>query len=310
MSTASRLREPFDRYPLAREATVAVVLVGAFAVLVTTVMNLTQGLSAAIDLDFFGGAVGPFLGDAIVSGTVAVGAMVAFAWGYVRIRHMAVAVGPFDRSVLGYSVAGVLVGVGAVVLVKALTAVTGSSLSAAAGQWISPGADPGTMAIITGLGLLVSVPAYLLVTHVLVQRTIGRAAAAPTTIGLTTFVVAAVGPTELLHVSYLLAVVGYGLIAVAIALPAVAATYYDRRWLTVLTALPVVLLVALLAVERITDLGSLAQGLYAFANVGIIAFGVTAYQRTGSMIPSGIAVVTVSLATTAVVFALEAGLTP
>lgn len=310
MSIASHVRDPLDRYPLAREAAIAVALVGAFGLLVTTVMDLTSGLAAAAGLDLFGGVAGPFVNDAIVSGIIAVATMVTFAAVYVRLRGLAVAVGTFDRSVLGYSAAGVLAGVGAVLLVKGLTAVTDSSLSAASDQWISTAAAPGTTAIITGLGLLVTVPAYLLVTHVLVQRTIDRAASDAVTVGLTTFVVAAAGPSELLHVSPLLAVVGYGLVAVAIALPAVAATYYDRRWLTYVTALPVAMLVALLLFERITDLGGLAQGLYALANVGIVALGVFAYQRTGSMLPSGLAVLSFSVVTTALVFALEAGLTP
>lgn len=310
MSTAAGLRDPFDSHPLARETIVAVVLVGAFAVWASTVLEWSLGFVRTIDVDLWITATDSFAGQALVSGLVAVLTMLVFAGAYASLRDFEVSVGRVDRAALGYAGAGALGAAGLVLLVKASAVLTGSSLSAAAGEWIGANTDPTAIAVIAALGLFVTLPAYLLVAHVLVQRTLDRVASDRVVVALTTLLVGAVGPENVLGTDLVLEGMIFGLLALAIALPVLATALFEKRWLTVLTAVPLAVFAAGFAFERITAFAGVTDGLYALATVVVVAFGVAAYQRTESMVPSAVAYTAFAALTTVTVFALEAGLQP
>jgi uncharacterized membrane protein YhaH (DUF805 family) len=109
-------------------------------------------------------------------------------------------------------------------LVEVLAAATGTTVSAITDMAIAADAALGPALPITLLGLMVGLPA----THLFVQRSIERATGGVATVALTTIIVGAFGPIELIRPDLPHSDIVTGIVLVAIALPTVAATVFDR----------------------------------------------------------------------------------
>lgn len=284
--------EPFDHHPLAREALVALVAVGALGLWVNLVGTFVREYVPFEAIDAPGGPSAELALTGFGMSVFFIAGMVLFVGAYLRVRDIEVSPTIPDRQVLAYGAGATAAGLALVGFVSLVVVVTGSSFTDVTGTSYGPGAVLGITMLITGLGLFVGVPAYVLVSHVLLQRTIERAGRPTIAIGLTTFVVGAIGPTAVLDVSPLQGGIGLVLVAGAIALPVIAAERYEHRWLVVVTAIPAVLLVAGLLAERISDLAGVAGGAHLLAVLGVVAVGAYAYERTDSVVPSALAYAT------------------
>jgi hypothetical protein len=315
MGPVAALRDPLDRNPLARESVITVLAVGTLMLWFGLVVR--TGLSRAVSDALYA------LTDPIVPDTghwgLAVSAMsvnlvlfvtlLAFAVAYVRVRDVTVPLTLPDRSDLPL-VALAVVGPAAMVAVTDLVAaLTGSSLSAVSGTSVGAGASPVIVGMITVLGLLAILPTYLLVAHVIVQRTLRRVADARTTTVVTVAVVAVFGLFDVVttRVSVVTVVLPLA-IALAIVLPVYAAEYYDDRRLTAFAALPLVIVGLGMLETMFVDIDAVADLPFALGKLFVVALGVYAYERTDSLVPSALALTTFVLTTDALVFLLEAGL--
>jgi len=308
MLSRQTVRRPFDRYPLAREAAIAALLLGAFGLWIHLATSLATEVIRALGLSPLG--AGSLVAIAVygaVSGGITALALVAFAGAYVLVRDIDVRIGGFDATVLSYAGAGLLGGVALVALAWGVATGTGSSLSEITGTVVAPDTSVGLPLTITAIGLFIALPAYLLLTHVLIQRTIDRVARERVVVGVTALVVWLIGPTGLLSMDVGRTVLVSALLAVAIALPAVAAATFDRQWLVGVTALPLALLLVGATVQRIAEFGGVGEAGYGVALLGVVTLGVIAYQRTESMLPSALAYATFVVGVDVAIVLLEAG---
>lgn len=307
-----RLRDPFDRRPLAREGLIAALAFGAF--LLWTEVLRSAGLLAASAVDPLLTTSSPLwsLADnAIVASAVIVAGMACFAAGYVRLRGLSVGAIAPETGDLPLVAAAVLLPAAAVAAVYGAASATGTTLSALHGTSAAPETPLIYPVVITGIALSVGLPAYVLLAHVIVQRTLRRAADAGTAIGVTAVLIGFTGPTELIGSGLPMRTsVTTVLLAVAIALPVYAAESFDREWLPWLCGAPLALFAIGFVAEWAADVDGLAAGAYALTRVGVVALGACVYERTDSLLPPALTYAAFVVSIEAVVVGLEAGVPP
>lgn len=301
------LREPFDRHPLTREVLVALAAVGALGLWTDLVVEAVRRYVPLAAIDAPGGAHAGLALTSFLTGVFVIAGVMLFVGAFARLRDLDTTPAVPDRRVVGYGAGAVGTGVGLVVLVRVVAGLSGESLSVATTTTYGPGATVGVAALVTALGLFVGVPVYVVTAHVVVQRSVRRAGRPMAAVGFTALVVGTAGPTTVLRTSPVRATVGTALVVLAIALPVIAAETYDRRWLTALTTLPVLLLLAGLAVERLTPVPAATSVAFQASTVAVVAVGAYAYERSGSTLPSALAYASFVVATEALVFAAHAG---
>lgn len=247
----------------------------------------------------------------LVADTVAVVGMVAFAAAYVRVRGLSVTLGLPDRSELWAVAAAVAVPAASVAAVYGLAHATGTTLSSLTGTFVAEDVSLVVPATLMALQLLLGLPAYVLVTHVLVQRTLRAAAGPSVAIGVTTLVVGLAGPTELVTTTVTLqtAVVAL-LLPVSVALPVYASHSFDVDWLPWLCALPLALFGIGLVTSWLADVDGVAGAAFGLAQIGIVGLAAYSYEETGSLLPPALAYASFVVATEAMVLFFEAGVRP
>ena len=302
------LRAPFDRHPIARESLVAVAAVVAFAVWTAFAGELLWAAIRTVGYpDVADSGLGTLVVHATMNGAALILAIVAFAAAYVRVRDVDVPLALPDRDDLPLVGAALVLPTGLIGLAKLVGAVTGTHLSTVTNHAVSAEATLVATGTVTLLGLMVTLPAYLVAAHVLVQRTFSRVADARTTVVLTVLLVTVVGRTDVLAMDARGALLGGSLLLAAIALPLYAETSYDRRWLTAACAVPLALFVVGALGEWVLDFQGAAGAVFGLAEFAVVAVGVYGYERTDSLVPSAVALACYAVVPDVIVFFFEAG---
>ncbi|WP_135364121.1 hypothetical protein [Halosimplex halophilum] len=305
----TQLPAPIERRPLAREAAIAVAAFGAFVLWIHALWPVAGALRSVVRPGALAETgLGSLAATALTNSLVVVAGTVVFTVGYARVRGRPVPLGLPGRADLPVVAAAVLAPVAAVAAVQLLAGATGTDLATLTGRSFASGADPFTTGVVTALGLFVGLPAYVLVTHALVQRTLRSAASPAVTIGLTTLLVGTVGPTGLVSGGLPLRVAAVTLLLVAsIALPVYAADAFDRTWLSALSALPLAMFAAGALFQWVTGLDGVAGAALGLAEVGLVGVSAYAYERTESLFPPALAYAAFVVARDAVAFLAGTG---
>ncbi|WP_225333655.1 hypothetical protein [Halomicrobium urmianum] len=316
MSTPARssladLAAPLERYPLAREAALAALAFGVLQVAVAVSSAVGAPLAGAMrDVASPLADTGPehLVVSALASTVVVAGGLTVAAVAYVRVRDLSVPLALPGRGDLPL-VAAALAGPALALVVAALVGdLTGTPFYELSGSRSTPGAAVHVSAVITLLGLALGLPAYLLLAHVIVQPTLRTASDGVTAAGLTTLFVALIGPTSLVRPGPLRAFAVPVLLALAIALPACAAHWYDHRWLTAVAAVPLALVLAGGVHDRVVGVAGPAGALYAGGEVLVVALGSVGVARTDSVVPAAVAFTSCSATSAALSYVTSAGL--
>ncbi len=302
------VRATLDERPLARETALALVAIAGFVVwvdLVATVVGTVRPGSAL--LAFVDGGVASLTVNALANGAFIVGGMAVFAVGYVRVRGFSLPPLLPDRSDLPATGAAFLAPVVLVALVHAAAAVAGGSLATVTGTNYAAGSAAPVAALVTGIELTLTVPSALLATHVVVQRSVRRAADGTVTVAVTTLVLGLNGPFEVTSTRPFMLAAAALLTALALALPVYAEGTFNRRWLTAFTAVPFAVVAGFVLIDWVTRLGGGANGAFALAEVAVVAVAAVAYERTDALLVPALAYVSLAASSEAAVFLLQVG---
>lgn len=291
------------RHPIAVEfAVVTALLMGVYA-WQQLVREITPPVTGVL-------STGGLLFAGLVSSGLFLGGLVAAATGYTGYRGIVRGLTlpePDERELLGVAVLVPAVLVGLTKGVGVLTDVPYNTLTRA-----SVAADPplGPTLAITGLGVLVGVPALLICCQLLIQGSFrqvvdGDAAVAVTTlVAGFTLVGSPGGLTTVPDRGKLIgAVVFTGLLWGGHYLGARVAD--DRR---PLVYVPLLLFGALVVLTGVAAIDSVAGGLFVLTHLAVVALAADTFRRTGSLLPPAAAYTALFVANRAVVVLVEAGM--
>lgn len=302
-------RTPLDRVPAARASVVALLAIAAlvawFVLVVEPVSSRAWGFGPS---PFAEWPSGNFALDVAASAVVSLAGLSAFAAAYVRLRDLPVPTDLPDRSALPLVAVAALVPPALVALAAILSSATGTGLSAVAGVGIAADTTWPSLAATTLAMLFVSLPAYLVVAHVLVQSALADATDRWTALALTAALVLAIGPGEfdVLVADHVDALRPIGA-AVAVALPVYARASFDRRWLTALCAVPLAAIAIGVVGRWLGGLDGPAAAALTVAEAVVVLVGVYGCDRTDSLVPSALAYASYVVAIDAFVFLFDAG---
>jgi len=249
--------------------------------------------------------------EALLTGGLFLGGLVLFAGGYAARRDIGVGLtlpSVDDRRLV---VAALVLPAALLGVTKLVGTLTGVPFNALAMRSVAADAPMVPVVVVTGLGVLVGVPATVATCQVVVQGSLRRAVDGDAAVVLTTLVTAFLltsgrgGPSPVPDRGKL---AGAALLVVALALALVAADRVSRPWLRFLAALPVVLLVALVALSSIAAVETVAGALFAATHVLVFGLAAYGYERTGSLLVPALAYLSASLASPAIVLLFEAGM--
>lgn len=312
MSALEKFRMPFDRHPIAREAMIAAVAVAALGVLEDFVSEAVSGHIFWTDgSDIGGSALASLVTSSLAVALSSVVAMLLFAWLYVRGRGIDVPFRGIGHGDLRLIAVAVVLPAAIVTCADLVGAFTSTHVATVLQTYVSADSSPITSWAITGLGLVLVLPMFLIETHVLVQRPL-RQVTGPVTSGIITvvlvyFVLELVGPVYGVSAGRNAALLFSGSVLAAIGIPLYAVTYVDRRWLRWLSTLPLVLLFVASLHQWVIDVHGLVGVVLDIGTLVVIAISAFGYERTDSMVPSVIAYLSFTVAQDAVVYYLEVG---
>jgi hypothetical protein len=256
-------------------------------------------------------ARGGLLVSGLVDGGLLLVGLVAFAGVYVRVRDVDVGVARPTTADLPTLAAAALTPLALVAATKLVGVATGVPYNALTKASVAADAPLGPIVFVAGLGLLVGVPALLVVCQVLVQGSFERVVDGDAAVVLTTlvagflFVNDAGGLTTLPERGKLAgAAVLAGLVGAAL----VVHERTGRDWLRYLGAAPAVAFVTLVGLSAVASVDTLAGGLFALAHLVTFAVAAFAYDRTDSLLGPAVAYASLLLADRAVVVVFEAGM--
>ncbi|WP_248896779.1 hypothetical protein [Haloplanus halobius] len=299
-------RAPFDRYrhPVAVSvALVTALLIGVF--LWRRLLWRTVSVAAGPDPLF-----GSVLVGGLLTGSVFLAGLVLLTGAYTSALGIDRGVALPDRTGLpavGLAVVVPLAFVAATKLVGVLTDVPYNSLTKTA---VAAGASVRPVALLAGLGLLISVPTLCLVCQVLVQGTFAQVVDGTEAVVLTTLVTGfAMTSTAggLATVPDRGKLAGTALFAGLLCAGVYAADYADGERLRALGYVPAALFVAFVVVAGVASVDSIAGGLFAVTQLAVLGIAAVTSDRTGSLLPPAFAYATLLLANRLVVFVFEPG---
>lgn len=293
-------------HPLATEFGVIVVVTIALYFLQNVALDVA---SRVLDVVGFSGgllASGLFLGGAMVAGSAALTAA------YAKRREVEVGLGlPTAEDVPSVALAATLPA-GLVGLTKLVCDLTGTRYGSLTQTAYASNAPLEPVLVVTGLGLFVGVPCYLLVCQVVIQgsfrRVVGGDAAVVLTTALAGFLLVESAAGGLSPSPDRGRLVGAALFGLAVALALYAAENVDRRWLRNLSYLPAILFVVLTAASGVVGIGSVAGGLFVVVQIAVLGLAAVTYERTDSLLVPALAYLSLLLTGDAVVFLFEAGM--
>lgn len=247
----------------------------------------------------------------VVHGGLLLGGLVAVVGAYAAVRGVETGVALPSVDGLRWLGLAALTPPTLVALTASVGSITGVRYGSLTRTAVA--ADPPLRPVlaVTGLGLLVGVPALALVCQILVQGSFahvvdGDAVVLPTT--------ALTGLVSVSDTGSLTAVPDFGRLvgAVVFATLLVAGAFadgrIDGRWLRPLVYLPAAALGLLVVGTGVAGLDSVAAGLFAATRLATLGVAAWSYERTGSLLVPALAYASLLSADRVVVVAFEAGM--
>lgn len=248
------------------------------------------------------------LGGLATAGLFVVG-VVAFGVAYTRARGIDVGLaGPTRADAFPLGLA-VVIPVALVGVTKLAGALTGVPYSALAKTYYTADSPILPIVVLVVLGLVVNVPGLVVVCQVLVQRSLERVLAGDHAVVLTTLVAGFAMTSDtggLDVVPELGKLVGAAAFVLVLGAALFVVERSGREGLRPLVYAPVLLFVALVAVSGVAEVDSVAGGLFALSQVGVVGVAAYAYDRSGSLLVPALAYLSSALGQFAVLV-LEAG---
>jgi len=308
----TRLRVLLGERSLAREATVAVLAFGAFILWIEALSPVARAAVETIQPDAFASSdLGALTAVALTTNSVLVAGAVAFGLAYARLRGRHISVSLPGRADAGVVASAVLVPVAAVAAVAAIASATGTTLAALDNTSYAHDPRPLVPAVVTLLAISVNLPAYVVVTHVVVQRTLRAAGRPLVAVGATTLLVGTIGPENVVGTGLPARTVAVSLLlGASIALPAVAAEAFDSEWLPLVCAGPLVVFAGGILVNWVGQMDGTAAGGFALAELVVVGVGAYGYEQTDSLVVPALTYVAFVVTVDAVAFALGTGVAP
>ncbi|UPV74310.1 hypothetical protein M0R89_17455 [Halorussus limi] len=307
MST-SRSTFPLDpeERPLAFEFVLAVGAATGFYVAFRVVAAASSRLRDLVALP------GGLLVDGLLHGTATLLGLGLLVGAYARRRGIEVRLARPTRDDLPAVAAALAVPASLVALTALVGDATGASYGSLARTSYAPDVALGPVLVVTGLGLFVGVPSYLLLCQVLVQgsfeRAVGGDAAATLTTATTAFLlVGTQGGTGLSPFPDGGRIAGAVLFALAGGVALYATDRAERRWVPYLAAVPALAVVGATLLSAVAAIGSVAGALFAGTQLVVLGLAALVYGRTDSLAVPALAYLSLSLAHEVAVFAAETG---
>ncbi len=254
----------------------------------------------------FGGIIvyGLIHGGVLLSG---IGLLVG---AYASLREFEIGLKPLSTSdlpIIGVAVLTPLVLVGLTKLVGIVTNVPYTSLTKT-----SVAANPplGPILAILGLGLLVGVPTLVLICQILIQGSFCQAVGADGAIVLTTLTTGFVMTSNtggLATIPELGKLLGLIVFVLLLGVALLGAEKAERRWLRYLAATPIVIFAVIVVLSGVSQIESIAGGLFAATQLTVLGIAAYTYDRSNSLLAPTLAYVSLLLANRTVVV-LEAGM--
>ncbi|USZ67552.1 hypothetical protein NGM10_12545 [Halorussus salilacus] len=301
---ASRPTLGRENHPIATELAFAVCAVGGFALWHHTASTVASSAVDALSLP------GGLPVEGLLGGSLLLAGSFLFAGAYVTLRDIEVGVAlpsADDLPLVGVAIALPAVLVGLTKFVGALTGVPYGSLTMTA---VAADVPLEPFLVVTGLGLFVGVPSYLLTCQVVVQGSLGRVTDGDIAVVATT----AVASFLLLSARGGLSpfpergrLGGAVLFVATIGVALFAADRVGRRWLRALSYLPALVLFGVAALSGVAAVESVAGGLFVTTQVAVLGLAAYAYDRTDSLLVPALAYASLLATGQAVVFVFEAG---
>jgi hypothetical protein len=213
-----------------------------------------------------------------------------------------------DLPVLGLAGLAPVVLVGLTKLVGTLTGVPYNSLTKAS---VAADASVLPVVLLTGLGLLITVPALVMVCQLLVQESFNRVVGSSETVVLTALVTGFAmvsntgGPTMVPDRGKLIGVVLFALLLVV---TGYVGGRIDRARRRYLAYVPVLTLALIIVLSRVASVETVTGGLFAVVHLAVFGVAAYAYDRTGTPLGAALAYASLLLANRAVVFVFETGM--
>lgn len=292
-----------------RRLAVELGVVGAALVGVLLWQRIATEATAAV----FGtpGAFDSLLVNGLVSAAVLLGGLVVFVGAYAAARGFDVGLRLPARRDLPVVGLAALLPVVLVGLTKAVGALTGVEYNALVMMSVASDAPLEPVVLITGLGLLVGVPALALTCQVLVQRSFERVVGRTGAVVATTLVAGFVMVSDtggLASVPETGPLAGVVLFALLVAGALFVAERTDDDRIRALAALPALAIVALIALSAVVEITSVAGAAFGVSQLAVLAVAAYAYARTDSLLVPALAYASFRVASRVIVVVLEGGL--
>lgn len=291
--------------PLAIElGVVTAALVGIF---------LWQRVVRATTAALFGtpGAFESLVVNGLANAVVLLGGLVVFVGAYATVRDLDVGLRFPERQDLRVLALAALLPIALVALTKAVGLLTGVGFNALIMTSVAADASLWSIALVTGLGLLVGVPALVLICQVLVQRSFERVVDRTGAVVATTLVAGFVMVSDtggLASAPEAGPLAGVVLFVLLVAGALFVAERTDNDRLRALAALPAAAVIAVVALSAVVEITSVAGAVFGCSQLAVLAVAAYAYTRTDSLLAPALAYASFQIASKAVVVGFEAGM--
>jgi len=255
--------------------------------------------------------VGEIFLSPLVSGGVLLLGLIIFAGAYATFRNIDIGLRLPSRNDVSLAGIAVLVPVVCVAVTKLVGTVTGVPYNSLIMTSVAADASVLPVLLIAGLGLIVSVPALVVICQVLIQGSFEQVVSASAAIVLTTAMTGFVMVSNtggLATVPELGKLIGAVVFTVSLGVAVYANERVDRIWLRYLGFAPVLLVTAIIILSGIAEIETIAGGLYAATQLGVLGVAAYTYNETESLFVPALAYTSLLLANRTVVFVFEAGM--
>jgi len=255
--------------------------------------------------------IGGMFFSALVSGGVLLLGLLVFTGAYAMFRDIDIGLRLPSRNDATLAGIAVLVPVVCVAVTKLVGTVTEVPYNSLTKTSVAADAPVLPVLLIAGLGLVVGVPALVVICQVLIQGSFEQVVSASAAIVLTTAMTGFVmvsNTGRLATVPELGKLVGAVIFTLSLGVAVYANERVDRSWLRYLGVAPVLLVTAIIILSGIAEIETIAGGLYAATQLAVLAVAAYTYDETESLSVPALAYASLLLANRTVVFVFEAGM--
>lgn len=249
--------------------------------------------------------------NGLVNAVVLLGGLVVFVGAYATVRDLDVGLRLPERRDLRVLALAALLPIALVALTKAVGMLTGIGFNALVMTSVTADASLWPIALVTGLSLLVGVPALVLTCQVLVQRSFERVVDRTSAVVATTLVAGFVMVSDtggLASTPDAGPLAGIVLFVLLVAGALFVAERTDDDRVRTLAALPAAAVIAVVALSAVVEITSVAGAVFGCSQLVVLAIAAYAYTRTDSLLAPALAYASFQIASKAVVVGFEAGM--